>query len=128
MVAAAPSARGCGRGPVALGRLGEDRATAWYEAAGYEILERNWRTRLGEVDLVCRKAGLLVFCEVKARSSDQFGSPLEAVGTRKRQRLRRLAALYVARAPGAARTAQVRFDVAVSDAAGRLTVVEDAFA
>ena len=127
-MAAVPGTEGRGRGAAAPGRSGEDRAAAWYEAAGYEVLERNWRSRLGELDLVCRRGGLVVICEVKARSSDRFGSPLEAVGERKRQRLRRLAALYVASAGGERRTAQVRFDVAVADASGHLTVVEDAFA
>ena len=113
------------RRPAALGRAGEDRAAAWYEAAGFEVVERNWRSRLGELDLVCRKGRLLVFCEVKTRSSDRFGAAVEAVDARKRLRLRRLGALYLASCGES--HLDVRFDVVAADPAGRLVVVEDAF-
>ena len=88
---------------MALGRDGEDRAAAWYVAQGYQIVERNWRSRLGEVDLVCARHNVLVFCEVKARRTDQHGAPAEAVTRTKQLRLRRLAAeamatLYAIRA------------------------------
>lgn len=110
----------------ALARAGEDAAARWYAAAGYELLERNWRSHLGELDLVCRKGRVLVICEVKARSSARFGSPLEAVDARKQHRLRRLAALYLS--ASGLRDVQVRFDVAAVDGAGGLSVVEAAFA
>jgi putative endonuclease len=108
----------------ALGARGEERAAAWYEANGYEVVARNWRCREGEIDVVARRDGTTVFCEVKTRTSSRFGVPAEAVGWEKQRRLRRLAARYLAQ-PGA-RSTQVRFDVA-SILEGHLHVIEDAF-
>ncbi len=79
-----------------VGRSGEGLAAAWYEGHGYKVLARNWRCRRGEVDLIARQAGVVVFCEVKARTSAAFGLPAEAVGPVKQARLRRLAALWFA--------------------------------
>lgn len=94
----------------ALGFAGEDAAAAWYVASGYEVLERNWRTRDGEIDLIVTKGRLVVFCEVKTRSSDAFGTPAEAVNRQKRQRVRMLAGRWL---EGRTRpTGEVRFDVA----------------
>lgn len=109
----------------ALGRAAEETVAARYEAAGYAVLERNWRCSLGEIDLVCRRGRLLVLCEVKARSSDRFGTGLEAVRRDKVARLRRLGACYLAgcREPGL----QVRFDVASLGPTGPPVVVEGAF-
>jgi putative endonuclease len=107
-----------------LGATGEAAAAAWYQANGYEVLETNWRCRQGELDLVVRKGRVLVFCEVKTRSSDAFGLPAEAVTREKRDRIRRLAARYLEDAPFRAR--EVRFDVvAILD--GQLEVIEAAF-
>lgn len=94
-----------------LGRAGEARVAAHYEALGYEVLARNWRAgRLGEVDLVCQQGDVLVFCEVKTRSSDRYGSPAEAVVWRKQRRLRALALAYLATTDAYVPT--IRFDVA----------------
>jgi putative endonuclease len=108
----------------ALGAAGEARAARWYEARGYRIVDRNWRCREGELDLVVVRRGVLVVVEVKTRRSDRFGTPAEAVTPAKQQRLRQLALRYVA-ATGA-RPRSIRFDV-VSILAGRLEVVESAF-
>lgn len=92
-----------------LGRAGEDLAVDLYRRSGFAVLERNYRCSLGEIDLVARRGGLLVFCEVKARRTDFFGSPAEAVGWAKQARLRRLAARWMSeRRPGGV---EVRFDV-----------------
>ena len=93
-----------------VGRSGEDAAAAWYEAAGYEVLDRNWRVREGELDLVVRGGGAIAFCEVKTRRSDAFGIPAEAVTFRKQQRIRLLAARWLAEHES--RGSTLRFDVA----------------
>jgi putative endonuclease len=108
----------------ALGVAGEDLAAAWYVERGYEVLARNWRCRDGELDLVLARGRTVVFCEVKARSSLAFGSPLEAVTAAKRRRIRLLASRWLEGA--GVRPASLRFDV---DAVlgGELEVVEAAF-
>jgi putative endonuclease len=77
-----------------LGRSGEDLAARFLEDAGYSIVERNWRCRQGEIDIVARIADTLVFVEVKTRSGLAFGHPFEAITTAKLARLRRLAAAW----------------------------------
>jgi putative endonuclease len=108
----------------ALGASGEDKVAAWYEANGYHVVERNWRCRQGELDLVVRRGRTLVFCEVKTRSSDAFGAPVEAVTRTKQARLRVLAARWLDDSAVAAR--EIRFDVA-SVLDGRVDVLEGAF-
>ena len=89
------------------GRWGEDLAAAWYDRNGYRLLARNWRCPAGEVDLIVRRGRLVVVCEVKARRTDAFGPAAAAVGPVKQQRLRRLAAAWLAttRASAASRSA-----------------------
>ncbi len=64
---------------------------------GLEILEENYRTRWGEIDIIARDGSTLVFVEVKTRSQRLFGSPLQAVTPDKQRRLRRMAAMYLAK-------------------------------
>lgn len=110
----------------AHGAFGEAQAARWYEARGYTVLDRNWRAgRAGELDLVLGAAGLVVFCEVKSRSSSAFGEPFEAVTYAKQARLRRVASAWLAAHPAAGRR-DVRFDVA-SVRSGRVEVIEAAF-
>lgn len=112
----------------ALGADGERLAAQWYEEHGYEILDRNWRRREGEVDLIVRLGKTVAFCEVKTRTTDRFGSGAESVLEAKQRRIRRLAARWLSEltpASGRARV-DVRFDV-VSITAGRIEVIEDAF-
>ena len=111
-----------------LGRSGEDTAAAWYEDAGYEVLERNWRRREGEVDLIVRRGRTVAFCEVKTRSSDRFGTGADSVLPAKQRRIRRLASRWLSElTPASGRTrVEVRFDV-VSITAGEVDVIEDAF-
>ncbi len=112
----------------ALGAAGEQRAAEWYTSRGYQVLDRNWRCRDGELDLVLRLASTVVFSEVKARSSDRFGCPAEAVTRAKQARIRRLAILWLRDRGGSLgrRPASIRFDV-VSVLDGRLEVLEGAF-
>jgi putative endonuclease len=111
-----------------VGAVGEDAAAAWYRDRGFDVLARNWRVRAGELDLVVRRGSMIVFCEVKTRSSDRFGLPTEAVTAVKQRRLRTLAMLWLDAHPGA--HGELRFDVASVTPAGEqphVEVVEGAF-
>jgi putative endonuclease len=111
------------------GSAGEDAVAAWYTARGYEVLDRNWRVREGELDVVARRAGTVVFCEVKTRRGNAFGEPVEAVTLRKQQRLRLLARLWLS--AHTARAQDLRFDVAsvtpASDGTWTVEVLDAAF-
>ncbi|HEY1280996.1 MAG TPA: YraN family protein [Acidimicrobiales bacterium] len=106
-----------------LGAHGEALAAQWYERRGFVVLARNWRCSFGELDLVVSRPGLVVFCEVKTRSSTAYGGAVAAVSLSKQRRVRRLAAAWLASHPG---RAEVRFDVAAVDD-GVVGVVEGAF-
>ena len=108
----------------ALGAAGEEQATAWYVEHGYAVVARNWRCREGELDLVVRRGGELVFVEVKTRRTDRFGIPVEAVTPTKQRRLRVLAGRYLQET--GVRAASMRFDV-VGILADQLDVIEAAF-
>ena len=86
-----------------LGRTGEELAADYLTAAGYAVIERNWRCRQGEIDLVARDGATLVVVEVKTRSSLDFGHPFEAVSSAKLTRLYLLAAAWARAHPAAAR-------------------------
>ncbi len=93
----------------ALGRFGEDTAARHLSQCGMEILDRNWRCAAGEIDIVARDGSYLVFCEVKTRSGDRYGTPAQAVVPAKAARIRRLALAWL-RDHEHASTA-LRFDV-----------------
>lgn len=109
------------------GQKAEDFALAHLQAQGLALVERNYRCRGGEIDLIMRDGGKLVFVEVRYRRDERFGGALASVGTHKQKRLLAAAAHYLA----AKRVDRpVRFDVAaVSPDQGRLTLqwVKDAF-
>ena len=92
-----------------LGVHGERIAAAFLTDAGLRVLDRNWRCRDGELDIVARDGDALVFCEVKTRRGTGYGQPVEAVGRAKQRRLRTLAQRWLAahdeHAP------ELRFDV-----------------
>ncbi|MCK9897770.1 YraN family protein [Frankia sp. AgB32] len=92
-----------------LGRFGEEVACQHLAAGGAVLLDRNWRCRDGELDVVVRDGQTLVFCEVKTRSGTRYGSGAEAVVGRKAARIRRLAARWLAEHPH--EPSPVRFDV-----------------
>jgi putative endonuclease len=116
-----------------VGANGEEAVAAWYRAAGYTVLDRNWRVREGELDVVAANGEYLVFCEVKTRRGDRYGLPVEAVTARKQQRLHHLAMLWLGQheADGQRRRRALRFDVAsvVPDGRGgwNVSVLEAAF-
>ena len=78
-----------------LGAYGERLAAQRLVDEGMVLVDRNWRCDLGEIDLVMRDGDVLVFCEVKTRTSAAYGHPLEAVGETKGERLRQLAVRWV---------------------------------
>jgi putative endonuclease len=78
-----------------LGDRGEDLAATALKKRGYKVLERNYRTPLGEIDLIARHRGVLVFIEVKTRTSARFGAGQEAVHYGKQSRYRKLADYYL---------------------------------
>ncbi|HEX3015424.1 MAG TPA: YraN family protein [Desulfobacteria bacterium] len=78
-----------------LGRAGEDMALNYLKSVGMQLLERNYRCRLGEIDLVMVDRGQLVFVEVRTKSSKTFGTGLESITSRKRRKLKTLARYYM---------------------------------
>jgi putative endonuclease len=92
-----------------LARIGEEHAARYLRSRGYRVRERNFRARSGEVDIVSEHLGALVFVEVKARSSEEFGEPREGVTSRKQRRIARAAAAYIASRDKRERV--MRFDV-----------------
>ena len=115
----------------AAGRRGEDVACRHLESQGLRLLERNYRCRAGEIDLVMLDAGTLVLVEVRSRSSATHGSAAATVGSRKQRRFI-VAARHLLLTRAAYRRLAVRFDVLAIDAApaggpARLTWIRDAF-
>ncbi len=80
---------------VVRGRTGEQVAASFLSDRGYRVLAKNQRTPLGELDLVCRSSSQIVIVEVKARSGDEYGTGLEAIGPRKARRLRAAAVWWL---------------------------------
>jgi putative endonuclease len=78
-----------------LGRLGEDLAASYLISRGWSILDRNWRSRSGEIDLIGVDDGVLVIVEVKTRRSTRYGLPVEAITDVKARRLRILAGSWL---------------------------------
>ncbi|MBQ2063195.1 MAG: YraN family protein [Firmicutes bacterium] len=78
-----------------IGAFGERMAGEWMKQNGYAIIERNYRCRAGEIDIIACRGGVLVFAEVKTRTGDAFGMPAEAVDRRKQQHMRRAAQWYM---------------------------------
>ncbi|MHB8882137.1 MAG: YraN family protein [Thermodesulfovibrionales bacterium] len=110
-----------------LGRDGEEAALAFLKKAGFTILDINYKTVFGEVDIIGRDRGVTVFIEVKARSSIAFGHPFEAVTKKKQERLKRLALFYMKQKK---KELPLRFDVlSISFAGGKPSIehIRDAF-
>ncbi|MHB9073095.1 MAG: YraN family protein [Desulfobaccales bacterium] len=131
-----PSTSICRSGPACppsdarrqLGDHGEDLAAAALKKQGYKILERNYTTPLGEIDLIARHDKTLVIVEVKTRKSTRFGSPQEAVSAAKQAKLRRLADYYMK--DKRLTDAAVRFDVVailLSDTGSQIEIIVNAF-
>lgn len=126
-----PTRRACSRVPTGrqtanqlLGAAAEQAAADFLRAQGLEILDRNFRRRLGELDIIARDGDVLVIAEVRARSSDQFGGAAASVDSGKQTRLIRAAHQLLQQRRDLARL-RVRFDVlAISKVGGHPTHVE----
>lgn len=107
------------------GRAAETLAAQHLARHGLTVIERNWRARGGELDLVCRDGATLVFVEVRLRKSARYGGALESIGASKRNRLIAAAEQYLAQHPAGA----CRFDVVLLNAVagGRVEWIRDAF-
>src|SRR2546427_10569892 len=90
-----------------LGKEGERVAAQFLEARGYRILERNYRTRRGEIDLIAEDGRILVFVEVKVRLDDRFGGPAAAITRAKQARIARLGLQALAGRRGGVRSCRV---------------------
>lgn len=110
----------------ALGSVYEDAAAEYLAGRGYRILERNYRNRFGEVDLIAKKGEWLCFVEVKYRSSTHFGWSSEAVDRRKQQTIMKLAKYYIIKHPWS-QECFIRFDVAAFMEDGKLVYYKGAF-
>jgi putative endonuclease len=110
-----------------LGRDGEQLAAEHLSRLGYEIVERNYRTRWGELDIVARQGRTLAFCEVKARrAGGSAGGPFEAVGRDKQTRVRKMANSWLLAHRDRPYADVIRFDAigVTFDAAGQLLALE----
>jgi len=106
----------------------EAEAARFLEEAGYTIVERGFRTRKGEIDLIIRKDSIMAFVEVKMRSSEAFGLPQEAVDKNKQKKIIDIARFYLAKHPEPA--CDIRFDVIAICGQGadrKITHIENAF-
>ncbi|MEW6388268.1 MAG: YraN family protein [Thermodesulfobacteriota bacterium] len=111
-----------------LGASGEDLAAQALKKQGYKIVERNYRTPLGEIDLIARHRGTLVFIEVKTRRSTRFGPPQDAVSPAKQARLRKLADYYLKQKRLG--EIQARFDVVaitLKEEGPQIEIIQEAF-
>lgn len=107
-----------------LGRIGENKATNYLKKNGYKILEKNFKTHLGEIDIIAEDGDTLVFVEVKTRTDDSFGAPSEAVDKRKQAKYYKVAEEYIIRHK---RTENIcRFDV-VEIENEQINIIKDAF-
>jgi putative endonuclease len=108
-----------------LGRIGEQLAAEHLERLGYAIVERNHRTRWGEIDLIAADERRIVFCEVKTRRAGG-ASPFDGLREAQRRRLRRMAAAWLTERADRPRTPELRFDAigVTIDAGGRLVELE----
>ncbi|MBU6382267.1 MAG: YraN family protein [Betaproteobacteria bacterium] len=108
------------------GKRAEDLACDWLSRQGLVLVERNSRFRGGEIDLVMRAGSVLVFVEVRYRSSQAFGGAIESLGRQKQARIRHAAACFLKRSFGDSHWPACRFDVVLVQGS-RLSWIEAAF-
>jgi putative endonuclease len=104
------------------GDAAEERACRHLDRAGFTIVERNFRTRGGEIDIVARKGDVLVFVEVRSREVTDFGTPEESITPAKRRRIVATARQYLSKVPPSS-WREARFDVIVIEGSGDAAVL-----
>lgn len=107
-----------------VGARGESAAAAFLEGHGYRIVQRNYRVRGGEIDLVCEEGDVLCFVEVRSRADARFGTPEETIGRIKRRRIARAAQKWLT--AHRREEAHCRFDVVVLEG-NEIRLIQDAF-
>ena len=111
-----------------LGKKGEEEAHNWLRKEGYKVLARNYKTRLGEIDIIAKDKDTVCFIEVKARGSDRFGLPQEAVSRAKQDRIARVAMGFLKE--NNLLTQEARFDIVsviYSKSSCELELIKNAF-
>jgi putative endonuclease len=111
-----------------FGEKGESIAVRYLKKKGYKILEKNYRTKLGEIDIIAKDKGTIVFVEVKSRRSWQFGSPKGAVTPAKQRKISKVALYYLKTNDRS--NARARFDVVTITATrdkSKIEIVKNAF-
>lgn len=108
-----------------VGTIWEQEATHYLEKNGYEIVEMNYRCRIGEIDIIARNEGYLAFIEVKYRKTSFMGDPLEAINPKKQHIIRKTASYYLV-CHNLSENTPCRFD-AVGILGNTITLVKDAF-
>lgn len=115
---------------IKLGLIGEQLAVNYIRDNGYSIMDRNYRTRLGELDIIAKKDNIIVFIEVKTRTSNTYGMPSEAVTYRKQKTIQRLSQQYILHRKLNDTCLNYRFDVIevkVIDKKYKIDHIENAF-
>ncbi len=92
------------------GTIGEIIAWQYLDGHRYKLVEKNFGCKYGEVDIIVRKGNIMIFVEVKTRTTDLYGEPLESIGPQKTSRIRKISGLYLSRSIGAA-NCDIRFDI-----------------
>ena len=112
-----------------LGAKGEDIAAKWFQRKGFRIERKNFRTKIGEIDLVISRGNMLIFCEVKTRKKKEFAEPFESVTKRKIDTIKKVAEIYLLK--NKAKENEIRFDVVslVEKGKGKFEInhIENAF-
>ena len=111
-----------------LGALAEDRAEKFLKASGYKILQRNYKTKLGEIDIIAKDKDTFCFVEVKCRLTDRFGTGFEAVTGKKQQQIAKAALSFLKEKKLLDKSA--RFDTVSLDSSGKeekITLIKNAF-
>ena len=112
-----------------IGAIGEEMASNFLKKQGYKIVEKNFRTKLGEIDIVALDRGTIAFVEVKTRNNTNFGFPQEAVGLKKQKKISQVASIYLNQKNLNAEKA--RFDVVAillsPDQTEKIELIKDAF-